>query len=526
MKINILAVLFFSIALNLYSEIQIDSARLFLNRAKQSPSVEDQIILSKKALQQGLAAKDTLLIGDIYNFLGFTYQKIGDYENGINYYLKAYELFKPTNNLDGLSNTLNNLGVIYGKTEHLNKALSYFREVINIKKKIYGNKTHSVDYKKFLAGSYNNVALIQDYMGEHDSAVIYLNKSLELYNQINDTFGIAETYSNLAITYLNKNNHPIAEENFLKAYYLSNTLNKIEFTIDICYNLSEFYFIVGDINKAEKYLEQCYQDALTLNQRDLIANIYELKAKISFKKQEYKNAYLYQSQFKAINDSLINDDTRARIAQLQIIHEVQRKEEEINLLLNEKQLAHQRIRFNQMLLLTVAVILIVSLILSYVFFKQNSKLLTSNKELVKRNLEIISMGKNHKEKVNNKYASSALSDTKRHQVLMNLEKLMDVNQTFLKKDLTIETAASALSISRTYLSQIVNETFNSNFTNYINDFRIDYAIQLISDPDNKKYSIAGIAELSGFHSISSFNTHFKQKTGLTPSTFRKIALNK
>ena len=89
--------------------------------------------------------------------------------------------------------------------------------------------------------------------------------------------------------------------------------------------------------------------------------------------------------------------------------------------------------------------------------------------------------------------------------------------------MTIETTASALSISRTYLSQIVNEAFDMNFTAYINKRRINHSIQMLSDAINNKYSIAGIAEISGFNSISSFNTFFKKHTGLTPSTFRELA---
>lgn len=42
--------------------------------------------------------------------------------------------------------------------------------------------------------------------------------------------------------------------------------------------------------------------------------------------------------------------------------------------------------------------------------------------------------------------------------------------------------ADLLGTNRTYLSQVINEQTQQNFTQYINNYRINEAIRLLSDP--------------------------------------------
>ncbi len=102
-----------------------------------------------------------------------------------------------------------------------------------------------------------------------------------------------------------------------------------------------------------------------------------------------------------------------------------------------------------------------------------------------------------------------------------INKLIFDEKPYLDPKITIYQLAKMLDTNEKYLSNYLNETHHLNFYNYINQFRIEYAKELLVDPIHENYTIETIANLSGFHSKSSFNAAFKKETGETPSTFKK-----
>lgn len=119
-----------------------------------------------------------------------------------------------------------------------------------------------------------------------------------------------------------------------------------------------------------------------------------------------------------------------------------------------------------------------------------------------------------------KYSTSALSDSQKNDLIIRINALMEHDKFFTKNNLSVDDIAKSLETNSKYISQIINETYNKNFYNYINHFRIEEAKRMLVSDLNEKYSIMGIAQSVGFLSKSSFNTAFKKHTGLTPSEFK------
>ena len=81
--------------------------------------------------------------------------------------------------------------------------------------------------------------------------------------------------------------------------------------------------------------------------------------------------------------------------------------------------------------------------------------------------------------------------------------------------------AEQLRISTNYLSQVINEKFDKNFFDFINDYRVEEAKSMLADSTKAGLSIITIANDAGFNSKSSFYTAFNKHVGTTPSEFRK-----
>ncbi len=90
------------------------------------------------------------------------------------------------------------------------------------------------------------------------------------------------------------------------------------------------------------------------------------------------------------------------------------------------------------------------------------------------------------------------------------------NPTYRIKDLSDETG-----ISTAEISQVLNSYFGVNFTDFINDYRIEEMKELLLKPDVEQYNLHILSEQCGFNSKASFYRIFKNKTGVTPMQYRK-----
>jgi AraC-like DNA-binding protein len=122
-----------------------------------------------------------------------------------------------------------------------------------------------------------------------------------------------------------------------------------------------------------------------------------------------------------------------------------------------------------------------------------------------------------------KYATSSLKDAEKEKLINRLTKSMESEKPYLNENLTLKELANKLETTPNNLSQIINEMFNKNFYEFINEYRINEVKSLLADPKYSHYSMLGIAFECGFNSKSTFNSVFKQFTGKTPSEFKKSA---
>ena len=70
------------------------------------------------------------------------------------------------------------------------------------------------------------------------------------------------------------------------------------------------------------------------------------------------------------------------------------------------------------------------------------------------------------------------------------------------------------------MSRHFKNVFNTNFTDFINMYRLETAVKLL---DETNANITEIALESGFQSVRSFHSFFKKTMGLSPSEYRKAS---
>ena len=93
--------------------------------------------------------ENAAIINLINNNIGSNYVRMGDYENAVTYKMKCYEWEKSVGDVESLSGTLNDLGVIYSHWKRHETAIRYFEEAERVERPLnrpmqYANRLSSL----------------------------------------------------------------------------------------------------------------------------------------------------------------------------------------------------------------------------------------------------------------------------------------------------------------------------------------------------------------------------------------------
>ncbi|WP_039918503.1 helix-turn-helix domain-containing protein [Cellvibrio mixtus] len=102
-----------------------------------------------------------------------------------------------------------------------------------------------------------------------------------------------------------------------------------------------------------------------------------------------------------------------------------------------------------------------------------------------------------------------------------IRRTMEEQQLYLKQNLNIEEFARHVGIHYREVSSIINKHFDTNFFEFVNEYRVNKAKQMLLDANNAEMTILDILLESGFNSKSSFHRFFKRYTGMSAADFRK-----
>lgn len=102
-----------------------------------------------------------------------------------------------------------------------------------------------------------------------------------------------------------------------------------------------------------------------------------------------------------------------------------------------------------------------------------------------------------------------------------LARLMKEHQPYLDPQLSLRGLAEMLDLSPNQLSQLLNEVFNKNFSEFVNGYRLEEFKSKVGNDKLQHLTLLALAYDSGFNSKTVFNSFFKKSTGMTPKSYLK-----
>jgi sensor histidine kinase YesM len=235
-------------------------------------------------------AKNTKKIGSVLNAIGAAYKKINKFQEGVSAYRQANKIFKAANLKVDYAMGLSNMANIFVLLEIYDSAKLAYKEALTI----------FYDFKNpiFIATTLGNLGNLYDAKNSHDSALLYHQQALTIWRQNTRKSSLANSLNNNGKSFLKLKNY----------------------------------------KAADSHLKEALQIALDIKAKPLLADIYSNINLLHLEKKEFEKAYHYYALSNHIKDSLFNETNTKHINELQTKFETARKDQQITILANEKEL--------------------------------------------------------------------------------------------------------------------------------------------------------------------------------------------
>jgi AraC-like DNA-binding protein/Tfp pilus assembly protein PilF len=465
-----------------------------------------------------LYSPNSKLLADILNNRGLSYDNIGDHKYAMKDYLKALSIYDRIGDTSGKIKVYNRLGNLYRKSLNKEKCLDYYFKSLEL------CISHNNDYDRAIV--LNNIGLV--YLeSDPDKALNFFKESYYYSKKVRDSSKISVTIQSIAQIYLNKQLFEDAMRYFKAALDMDLKNNyKLGIASNYC-NMANIMLKTNQIDLAKKYLDKSYLIATEINSTELLRIIFNLNVLYYGLKGQPDTMWYYTQKADSIREMLYNLEGKSLIAEMQTKYETEKKENTIDLLQANNRLRESQLKIrNYTLIFLLLIVGFMGIILML-----NRNLIFTKKNLLKKNLELVNNEadrsindqfiEDYKEGCDLKYSTSNLDDTHKEFIKTEIARIFNNTLLFLENSFDLTELSQIIGTNKSYVSQVINETYNRNFNSLLNDYRIKEARKIISDPANHKYTIETIAGKVGYNSKTSFNNAFKKYTGLTPSFYIK-----
>ena len=286
--------------------------------------------------------------------------------------------------------------------------------------------------------------------------------------------------------------------------------------------LGRNFIKTGNADSAEYYIRKAVDIAQRHKYPELLIRGYKDLSEMYAAIGRNDSAERYHYIHLQLQDSIFNVREFGHIHNLELMHEANRFEKNINALRME-----ERMKTRSLTLVSVsALVLTVFLVLLFI---QYIRLKSKNKSLFEKNIKLMKQDLCVKgdPSAPEKHAASPMADETRNVIMAKIKEALSDESVFCREGFSLNDLADFCGSNQKYVSRVLNEDFGKSFTLLLNECRIGVAKKRFLDFDNYSHlTMEAIVHELGFKSRSTFSKTFKKLTGLSPSEFRRLASSK
>lgn len=304
----------------------------------------------------------------LHNNVAGDYAKLADYQRAIDHLTKAAIIFEKTDP-DALASVYGNIAIMCAQLLLPERAMEYDRRAIAAAEK-------AGDSLNFARRNIGYVSRLLDAQNFREAAKI-LDKIEPIVIRLDNNAAYIFFYQNRGLVSKHEKQYEKAISNLKNAYAyaLQNDNRQLELTI--LDPLSAVLTESGKLKEAKQYLDTLLAKSLAFKIRNAELTAYGNLAQWHIENKDYKKANEFLLKKISLSDSLSSEEMKKNIAVMETRFKVQGKDNEIQILRDEKKIQQLSIRQKNILnyvLFGGSTALIVILVLGYRNYKNRQKL--------------------------------------------------------------------------------------------------------------------------------------------------------
>ena len=440
------------------------------------------LLLFTKSMKAAEQAEDYNTLVTSIGYISNVYFAYGDYGRCLHYLQKGYEMACDSNDSERQSSFLTNIVSAYCKA---------------------GNPAHARHYYKLQAATPGRNHNVWQYY-------LYYNKARMALAEGKPTAALRQH----ALAAQWASDHGMAEKYLLYQY---------------C-EMAEVYLRMGQYAKAAEYGNKCAERASQLNDRDLLASVWQIMGEAYGRLGNSSQAGLYMNKYFSLSDSLFNNRKFCSAAAELTDYENSRSREKVdslNGIINAQSWVIAVVSLLALLLLATVLMLrrtVIKLRSARLSVIGKDEDLQKMEALCQKLLTKLTDGKDDLQ--DHPAAGSMLSE---EQLNVLQHKIMDVMNDInivSNPEFSLTMLAETVGSNTKYVSWTINETYGKNFKTVLNEARVHEACRRLADREHyANLTMQALYESVGYTNSTSFIRAFKKVNGMTPSEYQKAKLH-
>lgn len=438
-------------------------------------------------------AGDMLSVAKVNFNLGTIQWNYSNYDLALNDFFSSLEVFEQEGDHYLLASCLENIAGVYENMGNYENALKYYGASLK--------HSEEVGDARLTASNYHSLGTVMDKNSKKDSALYYFDNSVKLSEESGFKDLLSLNYHSLGVLY--------ARENVEKGISFLNKSIALKKTIEVdnfniatsLYELGNIYTNQQEFAKAQNTLEEGWKVSRLTDSKEIQSKLSFALFELYKARGDERRALSYLEQYHVLKDSIFDEETNKNVVAREIQYETAKKDQQIQLLVAEKELQQSEVVVNEALaqqnatqrnLLLAGIVSLV--VISVLLFRNYSTKLKSRELINKKQQEFVNLRSRFFTNISHEFRTpltlilsplrdllSSKQEEREHKesyelMLRNGEKLLELVNQLL--DLAkLEAGTMPLQVSEADLKTFL-KTITASFSSFANYQKISFNIDI------------------------------------------------
>jgi signal transduction histidine kinase len=262
--------------------------------------------------------------------IGRCYDLTNDNGKAIEYYLGGIKKLEESENESDIAAAYQRLATIYLVTSQHQNAMQYLKRTLDIYRK-HGQKT---EQGKIL----HNIAYTYMLMGDFKSGLDYAQKAIQTGKEMNEPRRVSISMALIGVIYIEVADYPKAMSTLEQALELATSLKDRDYIAGVLWKMGVVKNKTRAYREAIPLLKRAFPMAQTIDAKNTQKEAAKELTMAYEAIGDLKNALLFQKKYQQIHDTIFNETQSKKISTLQAKYELETKDKEIKLLTQEKRI--------------------------------------------------------------------------------------------------------------------------------------------------------------------------------------------